>query len=49
LGDKKVVLISGGQLAELLIDHGLGVTTKTYEIKEVSNDFFENSEAEYYH
>jgi restriction endonuclease Mrr len=28
-----------------LIDHGLGVvTTKTYEIREVSNDFFDESE-----
>jgi restriction system protein len=42
---KKVVLIDGDQLAELMIDHGLGiVTTKTYELKEVSNDFFDESE-----
>lgn len=39
---KKVVLIDGDELAELMIDHNLGVTTrKTYELKEVSNDFFE--------
>jgi restriction system protein len=42
---KKVVLIDGDQLADFMIDHGLGVTTtKTYEIKEVSNDFFDESE-----
>jgi restriction system protein len=42
---KKVVLINGDQLAELMIEHGLGViTTKTYEIREVSNDFFDETE-----
>jgi restriction system protein len=42
---KKVVLINGDQLADLMIDHGLGVTTtKTYEIREVSNDFFDESD-----
>ncbi len=42
---KKVVLIDGDQLTELMIDHGLGVvTSKTYELKEVSNDFFDESE-----
>ncbi len=43
---KKVVLIDGGRLADLMIEHGLGVlTTRTYEFKEVSNDFFDESEA----
>ena len=29
-----------------MIDHNLGVTTtKTYELKEVSNDFFDETEA----
>jgi restriction system protein len=42
---KKVVLINGDQLADFMIDHCLGVTTtKTYEIREVSNDFFDESE-----
>jgi restriction system protein len=42
---KKVVLINGDQLADFMIDHGLGVTTtKTYEIKEVSNDFFDEND-----
>lgn len=39
---KKVVLIDGQELAELMIDHNLGVIVRrTYELKEVSNDFFE--------
>jgi len=39
---KKVVLIDGERLAELMIEHNLGVIrTKTYELKEVSNDFFD--------
>ncbi|MBI1323030.1 restriction endonuclease [bacterium] len=39
---KKVVLIDGEELAELMIDHNLGVFVKrTYEVKELSNDFFE--------
>ena len=40
---KKVVLIDGEELAELMIDHNLGVIVKrTYELKDVSNDFFED-------
>ena len=43
---KKVVLIDGHRLADLMIEHNLGVTTtKTYTLKEVSNDFFDESEA----
>lgn len=39
---KKVVLIDGQELAELMIDHNLGVIVRrTFELKEVSNDFFE--------
>ena len=42
---KKVVLIDGDRLAELMIEHGLGVITrKVYELREVSNDFFDESE-----
>ncbi len=42
---KKVVLINGDQLADFIIDHGLGVSThKIYEIREVSNDFFDESD-----
>jgi restriction system protein len=43
---KKVVLIGGDQLAELMLENGLGVvTTKTYALQEVSNDFFDETEA----
>jgi restriction system protein len=42
---KKVVLIDGPQLADLMIDHNVGVLpTKSYELKEVSNDFFDEDE-----
>jgi restriction system protein len=41
---KEVVLIGDDPLAEM-IEQGLGVvTTETYELKEVSNDFFDESE-----
>ena len=44
--NKKVVLIDGGQLAGFMIELDLGVTTtKVYALKEVSNDFFDESEA----
>jgi restriction system protein len=39
---KKVVLIAGEELARLMIEHRVGVTvTKTYEIVDVSQDFFD--------
>jgi restriction system protein len=39
--DPKVVLIGGSELAELMIDFGLGVTTAvTYEVKRVDSDYF---------
>jgi restriction system protein len=42
---KKVVLIGGERLAELMSDHGVGVTPpKVYELREVSNDFFDEDE-----
>jgi restriction system protein len=42
---KKVVLIDGSQLAKLMIEHNVGVNpTKLYELKEVSNDFFDEDE-----
>jgi restriction system protein len=37
----KVVLIDGPELAGLMIDFGLGVTTTaTYEVKRVDSDYF---------
>jgi restriction system protein len=41
---KKVVLIDGPTLADLMIEHDVGVKTKTYKLKEVSNDFFDEDE-----
>lgn len=43
--DSKVILIDGNQLAQLMIDHDVGVSIeKTYEIKRVDSDYFaENS------
>jgi restriction system protein len=39
--EKKVVLIDGRKLAELMIQYGLGVSTKqSYEVKAVDTDFF---------
>jgi restriction system protein len=36
-----IVLVDGAQLAELMIDHGVGVTpTKQYEIKRIDSDYF---------
>lgn len=36
-----IVLVNGAQLAELMIDHGVGVTpVKRYEIKRVDSDYF---------
>lgn len=42
---KKVVLIDGEQLADLMIEYNLGVTTTmVYTLKDVSNDYFEEGE-----
>jgi len=38
---KKVILIDGQQLAELMVKHGLGVSTKeTYQVKAIDTDYF---------
>ena len=43
---KRIILINGSQLAQLMIDHDVGVSIeKTYEIKRVDSDYFaENTE-----
>ncbi|MFN7806557.1 MAG: restriction endonuclease, partial [Planctomycetaceae bacterium] len=42
---KRVVLINGQHLAQLMIDYDVGVSTiGTYKLKEVSNDFFEEED-----
>lgn len=39
--DSKIVLIDGPQLADLMIDHGVGVTTvETYVVKRMDSDYF---------
>lgn len=38
--EKKIILIDGLRLAELLFDHGVGVRTKdTYEVKELDEEY----------
>jgi restriction system protein len=40
--EKKIILIDGSKLAELMIDHGVGVSeTAHYIIKKIDNDYFE--------
>ena len=37
----KLVLVDGQMLANLMIDHNVGVTTRTtYELKAIDRDFF---------
>ncbi|MGD8751253.1 MAG: restriction endonuclease [Anaerolineales bacterium] len=39
--DPKVVLIDGSRLTDLMIDYGIGVTTRTqYELKDIDTDYF---------
>lgn len=43
--DMKVVLIDGQQLAELMIEHNLGVNRKdVYELKQFDSDYFSEDE-----
>jgi restriction system protein len=45
--ERKIILIDGAQLAELMIDHDVGVTTaRTYAVKKVDLDFFAEDERE---
>lgn len=38
----RIVLIDGEQLAEFMIDHGVGVTDhKTYTVKKLDSDYFD--------
>lgn len=39
--ETKIILIGGIHLAELMVDHGVGVTTEaTYELKRIDSDYF---------
>ena len=41
----KIVLVDGDELANLMIDHGIGVATAaTYEVKRIDSDYFTESE-----
>jgi restriction system protein len=40
--DTKIILIDGAKLSELMIEHGVGVTTvASYEVKRIDSDYFE--------
>jgi restriction system protein len=40
--ESKIVLIDGGKLAQLMIEHDVGVsTTASYEVKQIDTDYFE--------
>jgi restriction system protein len=42
--ESKIVLIDGRELAELMIDYGVGVSTgKVYEVKRIDHDYFEEA------
>jgi len=42
--EKRIVLIDGQELAELMIDHGIGVTDiQTYTIRRIDSDYFEEA------
>ncbi len=44
--DSRVILIDGVQLAELMFDYGIGVSTvNSYVVKRVDSDFFEDESA----
>lgn len=41
--DFKIVLVDGARLAELMMDHGVGVTDKaTYKVQRIDSDYFES-------
>jgi hypothetical protein len=43
---QKVILIDGRRLAELMIEHGIGVAEEhAYSIKKINSDYFDESES----
>ncbi len=39
--EKKIILIAGEELAQLMIDHGIGVTeVRTYSLRKMDLDYF---------
>ena len=44
--NSKIVLLDGEELADLLIDHGIGVAiTVSYEVKRIDSDYFIEDES----
>ncbi len=42
--EKRIVLIDGSQLTELMIEFGIGVTeVATYPLKRIDSDYFETT------
>jgi restriction system protein len=42
--DSRIVLVNGARLANLMMDHGVGVTkVAAYEVKRIDSDYFEES------
>ena len=43
--EKRIVLMDGSQLAKLMIEHGVGVTTaRSYQIKRIDEDYFNTTD-----
>lgn len=43
--EKRIVLISGTELADLMVEHGVGVTdVTTYVLKRLDSDYFDEGE-----
>jgi restriction system protein len=41
---QKIILIDGRRLAELMIEHGIGVAEEhAYSVKKIDSDYFEES------
>ena len=39
--DSKIILIDGKQLAQMMLDHNVGVSTEAiYELKRIDSDYF---------
>ena len=45
VSNRKIVLIDGDELAELMIDHNVGVSVaQVYEVKRIDSDYFAECE-----
>ncbi|HST43691.1 MAG TPA: restriction endonuclease, partial [Luteimonas sp.] len=41
----KIVLVDGPKLAELMLDHGVGVSVRHVQIPKIDSDYFEEGTA----